>query len=355
MRFVLKDDFLKKLREISKNYKVFVPVKKDYFHLFQELKDDILPDFSFFNTKLSPKSILFPQSERMFEYSLDKDDPDAYILKEAKKDFSPQIIVGIRPCDAHAFQIVKQNFDTPEYKDPWWTKRYSLTTFIGLACNSPRSSCFCLKVGGGPFSEKGLDAIMYDLGEGFLIKDITDKGRDFLDKIGGDEAKKEHLEKAEKLKKEAEEKIKVDLKIEDLLKRPVLSVFESDIWNSVSFPCITCGICTFLCPTCWCFDIQDEVYGKRGDRIRNWDSCMFPIFTLHASGYNPRGEKFRRVRQRFMHKLKYYPERYKKGIQCSGCGRCIMYCPTNMDIRRIINMLAEEKRNESISSLSCKD
>jgi len=263
-------------------------------------------------------------------------------LKEAKKDFPHQAVVGIRPCDAHAFQIVKVNFDNPEYKDPWWTKRFETTVFIGLGCNEPMSTCFCTQVGGGAFSEKGLDAIMYDLGDKFLVKALTDRGKEFVDKIaGGREPEDREIKKAEEIKKNAESRIKTKLDLDQLSKKPVLAVFDAPIWENVSFPCINCGICTYLCPTCWCFDIQDEICRKEGDRIRNWDSCMFPIFTLHGSGHNPRAEKYRRVRQRFMHKLKYYAEKYGNGVQCSGCGRCVRYCPTNVDIREICNIMAK--------------
>ncbi len=335
-----KKEWINSLYQIDE-YKIYVPVKQGYYHFFLPLSEGVSPDFSFFNTRLSPKAIIFPQSERMFEFSLSLDDPEAFILKEAKKEFPLQAIVGIRPCDAYAFLIVKRNFDNPDYKDPWWTKRYQNTTFIGLGCNSPRSTCFCTKVGSGPFAEAGLDVIMYDLGDRFLVKILSDKGEAFLKKIrGGSEAHSEDIEQAEKIKHKAESKIKADICLEELLNKRILQVFEAPIWDEISFPCINCGICTYVCPTCWCFDIQDEVYKGKGDRIRNWDSCMFPIFTLHASGHNPRAEKFRRVRQRFMHKLKYYPERYKDGVQCSGCGRCIMACPTNMDIRGIANKMA---------------
>lgn len=338
-----KEDWLKELHEI-KGDRIFVPVKENYYHIFLPLNAQITPEFSFYNTRLSPKSILYPQSERMFEFSTDSNDPDAYILKEAEKDFSPQAVVGIRPCDAHAFQMVKVNFDNPEYKDPWWTKRYESTTFIGMACNQPRSTCFCTRMGGGPFSEKGLDAIIYELKDSFLIKGITDKGRAFIEAMkGARPAEDREIEQVGSLRKEAEKKIRCDMELDALKQRPILALFDATIWDSISFPCINCGICTYLCPTCWCFDIQDEVYKNKGDRIRNWDSCMFPIFTLHGSGHNPRAEKFRRVRQRFMHKLKYYVEKYGDGVQCSGCGRCVRYCPTNMDIREICNIMARQE------------
>ena len=336
-----KEEWIKALYDVSE-YKIFVPVRENNYHIFAPLEKGTTPDFSFFNTRLSPKAVLFPESERMFEFSLDKKDSDAFILKEVEKDFPKQAIVGIRPCDSHAFLIVKRNFDTAEYKDPWWVKRYENTTFVGLGCNRPRSTCFCKSVGGGPFSEKGLDLLMYDIGDSFLIKIITDKGKEFLEKIGGGiSPKKEDIEEAEKIKEDAERKIEVNVEIDEILKKGILQLFDSDIWDEISFPCINCGICTYLCPTCWCFDIQDETYRNRGYRIRNWDSCMFPIFTLHASGHNPRAEKFRRVRQRFMHKLRYYPEKYKDGVQCSGCGRCIRACPTNVDIREVAKKMAK--------------
>ena len=105
------------------------------------------------------------------------------------------------------------------------------------------------------------------------------------------------------------------------------------------FHASTAGRVRYVCPTCWCFDIQDEVRGKNGKRLRNWDSCMYPLFTLHGSGHNPRGTKLQRVRQRFMHKLKYYVDKYDDGIQCSGCGRCVRLCPVNIDIRRVARLM----------------
>jgi ferredoxin len=128
-----------------------------------------------------------------------------------------------------------------------------------------------------------------------------------------------------------------------------MALYEADFWDDIAFSCINCGTCTYLCPTCWCFDIQDEVHGKHGIRERNWDSCMFPLFTLHGSGHNPRGQKVQRVRQRFMHKLKYYVDKYGDGIQCVGCGRCIQYCPVNIDIRKVCQLM-----NRFGQDASCK-
>jgi ferredoxin len=138
---------------------------------------------------------------------------------------------------------------------------------------------------------------------------------------------------------EAGEKISSAVPTDQLRAKVVNELFEAPFWDRVAFACINCGTCTYLCPTCWCFDIQDEVFGKEGDRIRNWDACMFPLFTLHGSGHNPRENKVQRVRQRFMHKLKYYVDKYEDGVACVGCGRCVQFCPVNIDIRKVFELM----------------
>jgi ferredoxin len=276
----------------------------------------------------------------MFECATDPEDTEANILKEAPKEYPPQAVVGIRPCDAHAFQIVKVNFDNPEYRDPWWIQRFDSTILLGLGCNEPCPTCFCTSAGGGPFDKEGLDALIYDLGDRFLVKGLTERGEEFLGKAeGGIEAEGVALKEAEGLEESAREKITSRVPTDRLGEKVVNDLFDAAFWHDVAFACINCGTCTYLCPTCWCFDIQDEVYGKKNDRIRNWDSCMFPLFTLEGSGHNPRDKKFQRVRQRFMHKLKYYVDKYGNGIQCSGCGRCVRFCPVNIDIRHVAELM----------------
>jgi ferredoxin len=278
----------------------------------------------------------------MFEYTLDEAASEAHVLKEAARDIAAQAIVGLRPCDAYALQLVKINFDNPEYRDPGWTRRYEATTLVGLGCNDPCATSFCTSVGTGPFGEKGLDVLLYDLGENFLSKSLTDKGEELLEKIGeGKPADDAAQKEAESIADSAAKKIASKVATDKLSEKVVNDLFDAAFWDDVAFACINCGTCTYLCPTCWCFDIQDEVLGKEGDRIRNWDACMFPLFTLHGSGHNPRNEKTQRVRQRFMHKLKYYVDKYNNGVACVGCGRCVQFCPVNIDIREVFGLFNE--------------
>jgi len=335
-----KEEWMKALEGVQDAYTLWVPVKDGDFHTFMPLGAGKPPDFDFQNTRLSPKSVIYPQSERLFEYTLDPTDSEANIVKESSKDFSPQAIIGIRPCDVHALTIVKRNFDNPEYRDPWWVQHVESTTLVGLGCNAPCATCFCTAVGGGPFHEDGLDALLFDLGERYLVKGLTDKGEAFLAKMnGGTPGDETILKEAEALSKAASEKLPASPSTDKLKEKGTNDLFNAPFWEEVAFGCLNCGTCTYLCPTCWCFDIQDEVFGTQGDRIRNWDSCMFPLFTLHGSGHNPRDNKVQRVRQRFMHKLKYYVDKYDNGVQCSGCGRCVRYCPVNIDIRNVCELM----------------
>ncbi len=175
----------------------------------------------------------------------------------------------------------------------------------------------------------------------FFAKIISSKGENLLKSAGWDT--ETDAETADNLittmKQKAEDAITTSVSTDQLKDKIINDLFNAPFWEEVAFACTNCGICTYVCPTCWCFDIQDEVYGLWGIRMRNWDSCMFPLFTLHGSGHNPRNTKMQRVRQRFMHKLKYYVDKYDNGIQCVGCGRCVRLCPVNIDIRKVCDLM----------------
>ena len=282
-----------------------------------------------------------PQTEPLFTYSLDEAQEDHHMMKEVRKNTGPRAVIGIRPCDAAAFLLVKRNFDAPQYQDPYWITAYQTMTLVGLACNNPCSTCFCTSAGGGPFDETGLDVLLVDIGESYAARAVTDKGQTWLE-AGGWGASVDVSGNIEALKQSAEAKITSHISTDRLKTTPTTQIYDAPFWDDVAFSCINCGTCTYSCPTCWCFDIQDENRGKSGIRMRNWDSCMFPQFTLHGTGHNPRGAKVQRVRQRFMHKLKYYVEKYDNGIQCVGCGRCIRLCPVNIDIRKVCNLMNDQ-------------
>ncbi len=332
-----KAEWTKGLDALRGSFRLFGPVKEKEYYNFKELATGEAPDLEMQNTRLSAKSLVFPQTETMMDYSLDKDDDEQGICKETPKDYSPRAVLGMRPCDAKAMVLVHMNFDNGDYQDPYWLNLHEATTFVGMACDNPGSTCFCTTAGCGPYHEEGLDLLLNDQGDHYLAKVLTDKGQALTEKADWTaEADGQAIEDG---KAAAEGKITSNIETDRLKALDTLALHGADFWEDVSFSCINCGTCTFVCPTCWCFDIQDEVYGKKGVRMRNWDSCMFPIFTVHTTGHNPRDTKLQRLRQRFMHKLKYFGDKYDKGIMCVGCGRCVQQCPVNIDIRKVSQIM----------------
>lgn len=324
----------------GETYRLTGPVRDKDTYVFKDLEGGQLPDMGYSETKMSPKALLFPRSEVMLTYSTDPNDENCSIMKEASKTYPQRAVIGIRPFDAKAIQLVKLNFDTEEYKDPYWLNAYEACTFVGLAINRPSITDFSTSCGTGPFDETGLDVLVVDSGDGFLAKILSDKGQAWANAAGfNTEAGADAARKIEAMKKEAEDKIVSTVSFDNIAEKSVLDLFDADHWENTAFGCINCGTCTFACPTCWCFDIQDETYGTQGVRIKNWDSCMTGLFTMHGSGHNPREYPYQRTRQRFMHKLKYFMDKYKEGIMCVGCGRCIKQCPANIDIREICNTM----------------
>ncbi|MBW1842507.1 MAG: 4Fe-4S dicluster domain-containing protein [Deltaproteobacteria bacterium] len=342
-----KEKFHVFLGGLKADYRLYGPVKKEGAVCFAPLENVEEVDLVSPNSLLSPKELFLPQSEKMFECSLNPESEDGHILKEVPRDLDTRVVVGIRPCDARALALVDVNFDTPTYGDPWWKQARENTILVGLGCDHPCATCFCASVGGGPFDETGLDVLLVDAGAAFVAKSITEKGKKLLGSIKGyPEASAELQQQAKEIARDAADKVVTRVDTSGLAAMDTESVYEAPFWDDVQFSCIHCGTCTFLCPTCWCFDIQDECCGSKAIRMRNWDSCMFPMFTLHASGHNPRGTRLQRVRQRFMHKLKYYVDKYGDGVACVGCGRCIQHCPVNIDIREVIALMNESAKEK---------
>jgi ferredoxin len=341
---IKKQDLHALLSKLLDHYRVYAPVLHQGITNFQEISAADQVDLSSPNTTLSPKSLMLPQSESMFQFTLMKTGEQAGILREIEKKFSPRVIFAIRPCDAKSFQLLDLNFDTPSYRDPYWIGQRQLTTLVGLGCNQPCSTCFCTSVGSGPFSTDGLDLLLIDTGDEFAIQIRTKKGEELLANTAVETEVSEATANAVLARQESSlHAIGSTVSIENLKQHDVKALFDGNFWDELHFACINCGVCTFTCPTCWCFDIQDEVHKGNGVRLRNWDSCMFPLFTLHGSGHNPRAQKLQRLRQRFMHKLKYFVDKYDSGVACVGCGRCVQQCPVNIDIRHVFRLMNDYK------------
>ena len=284
------------------------------------------------NTTVPPKELLFPQTETLYRFSRENEEPELPAIDEE------MVLLGVRPCDARAMALVEKLFRW-DFDDPYYLKRRELTTLIGLACSEPELNCFCPSVGGSPASTEGLDILMTDLGESYLLEMLTDKGKAIAAEVKDllEEAPADALKQKDKVVEEALAKIKWEVDPEGI-PEALPQLWEDPLWENISAPCLGCGICTYLCPTCYCFDIQDEVEEPAGRRCRMWDSCMFAEYTVHTSGHNPRPSRRERTRNRINHKYSYFVDKFGE-IACVGCGRCSRLCPVNIDLIDILRQV----------------
>jgi ferredoxin len=307
------------------NYDVYLPQKMERFSHFMPLTDDsVLVTHEPHNTRISPKALFLPMTETLVKFTRFGG------YEDAQQVIQPRIIFAIRPCDAQAVQLLDTSFIQEAYTDPLWQERREKTITVGLGCHEPCHNGFCTTVGYGPFNRAGLDVLLTDLGEVFHVETLTEKGRSLF--LSLSEADSQVTEVALRVQKMAFDRMNIAFETETL-KAKLEQNFNSDYWETVSQSCLGCGVCTFLCPTCFCFDIVDET--QRRERVRNWDTCMFRTYSLEASGHNPRPSKVERTRQRLSHKFVYWLDQVNQ-IGCTGCGRCVRYCPVGLDIRAML-------------------
>jgi len=223
------------------------------------------------------------------------------------------------------------------YEDPYFLPRRRNTLLVGLGCIRPYDSCFCTSLGSDPFDAANVDLMFSDIGDNYLIEAVTEAGKQLIAKTNGlEEATEADNAQAKEVKEASSRKITRKIITKDIDEK-LLACFENkDHWEKVAAKCISCGVCTLLCPTCYCFDINDEMVKKQGTRFRSWDSCGFPIYTKMPM--ENREEKWRRVRQKVCHKYEFYPMNFGV-IACTGCGRCIRLCPVNWDITQTLASL----------------
>ncbi|UCE73254.1 MAG: 4Fe-4S dicluster domain-containing protein [Methanomassiliicoccales archaeon] len=337
---VLKKEKLSEWSNELSGYKLIAPSKEDDVVIFKETANLNMASLDYANSVKPPKEVFFPQTQELFRF---EKTPEVKV-SEGKKQTEKVLLFGVRPCDARSLLILDKLFYW-DSEDPFYRQARDNTVIVGLACTSPHHNCYCTSVGGKPYSNEGLDVLMTDLGDRFFVEVITKKGEEvirrpnelFLTATSEDKTLRDEIwEKAE-----SEITKHVDVEgVHDKLGE----LFDSQYWEKKAQTCVGCGICSFLCPTCHCFDITDEDCGTCGRRIRTWDTCMIPEYTVHASGYNPRPGKKNRLKNRVFHKFRYFPDRFDV-IACVGCGRCISKCPVGIDI---VETLKEVKEQEEV-------
>ncbi|MBQ8291677.1 MAG: 4Fe-4S dicluster domain-containing protein [Clostridia bacterium] len=326
--------------KINESMGLFIPVKKAgevNYAVWGEGKEVSLETLK---TVKSPKNAFFPQTETMMKFKTEGKNIE---VVDVRKDYVEEgklfVLFGVKACDYKAIEVLDKVF-LAEPVDTYYKARKDAMTVVTLACSRPEESCFCGVFGIDATAPEG-DVTTW-LDEAYLYWQAnTEKGEKLTALVK--DLFEEGGEKEVAAQKEATKAILAKLPYAALnLNRfkpeNLNDLFDDPAWESLSEACLGCGTCTFVCPTCQCFDIRDFKTHEGIMRYRCWDSCMYSDFTLMAHG-NSRTTQMQRFRQRFMHKLVYYPSQNNGLYSCVGCGRCVNKCPQRLNIVKVIKTL----------------
>ena len=285
------------------------------------------------NTTRSPKDFFFPQTENLMEFRTEGKKIEIIDTREESEDF---VIFGVRACDVKSFEILDNVF-LKEPVDSYYASRREHGIIVSLACSRPSETCFCKSFGIDCTAPEG-DVSMWKTEDALCLQANTEKGEKLIAAIG--ELTEESGNDAVAAQQEKTKRIYAKLPLANLSPDAfggdkTAAYFDSPEWKKLSQSCLGCGTCTFVCPTCQCYDIKDFKTADGVVRFRCWDSCMYSDFTKMSAG-QPRLTQTERFRQRFMHKLVYYPANNDGLYSCVGCGRCLSKCPISMNIVKVM-------------------
>ena len=339
---IVKENLSALFQSIAENQELYLPVEVSGQVNFKAWTQDTKVSLETLKTVKSPKDAFFPQSENL--YTVQRDGKKLSIRPEALKEQN-FVVFGMKACDIQGVKVLDNVF-LSDPVDSFYAARREHGTIVAMACHEPEESCFC-KVFGIDCAEPVADVATWMVDGELYWKALTDKGEaltkaveSLMTEADGTDAEKLKTEKAA-IRASVEKLPYSDLSLEGWNKDALTEKFDSPVWEELYKPCLACGTCTFVCPTCQCYDIKDYDTGHGVQRYRCWDSCMYSDFTMMAHGNN-RTSQMQRFRQRFMHKLVYYPANNNGMYSCVGCGRCVEKCPASLNIVKVIKAFEKQ-------------
>ena len=335
MKQIKLDSIQSLFKALSATRTLYLPVDTNGGADFQKYEEGTLWSGAL-NTNRSAKDFFFPQTENMVDFKVEGKTIEIIEPTRPDEDF---VVFGVRACDARSFELLDKVFLTDPV-DSYYKNRREHGVIVTVCCNKPTETCFCTNFGIDPTAPGG-DVACWQDSENLYLQANTKAGEDLLGAVA--DLLTDADDTAADGVKEATKGVLAKLPVQNLdlsafTEENLLNLFGSEQWKTLSEACLGCGTCTFVCPTCQCYDIKDFDTGHGIKRFRCWDSCMYSEFTRCAHG-NPRLSQVERFRQRFMHKLVYFPANNNGDFSCVGCGRCLAKCPISMNIVKVIKAL----------------
>lgn len=322
--------------QIAAKQDLFLPLNQANQTNFGLWNAEAKVDLETLHTVTSPKDSFFPQVEKLLAFKYDQGNLS---INAAELCNQPFVLMGVKACDLRSFELLDMIF-LSEPVDQFYKARREAATIVALACAEPEDTCFCTTFD-VQAQTPGADVDTYVIGDELYWVANTDKGQalttqvsSLLQSADAETVKAEQARIAAELTALPLAKLNLPAFAGEALK----DIFESKVWEKMYAPCLGCGTCTYICPTCHCYDVKDFDTNYEVERYRCWDSCMYSDFTNMAHG-NPRTSRLERYRQRYMHKLTYFPRNNEGNYACVGCGRCLVKCPVNMNIVKVIRAL----------------
>ncbi|MBR5782864.1 MAG: 4Fe-4S dicluster domain-containing protein [Clostridia bacterium] len=334
---------MKLVKDLSALYEAIAAVQELYLPVENKGRVDFKlyeaganVDIKTLKTVRSAKDFFFTQTETLMGFKVEGKNIE---VEDLRPEVRPFVAFGVRGCDARSFEVLDKVF-LVDPVDTVYEARRKAGTVVTLACGRPEETCFCTNFGITPEAPAG-DVTTWLTEEGLYWQANTDKGEALTAAIAA--VFTEGDGKAVEEQKKAISDIIAKLPLANLDMTHLEGVKEETfwghpVWKDISETCLACGTCTYVCPTCQCYDVRDFDCGNGIERFRCWDSCMYSDFTRMAHGNN-RNTQDQRCRQRYLHKLVYFPRRNEGMFGCVGCGRCVAKCPSKLNIVKVIKAL----------------
>ncbi|MDP2181472.1 MAG: 4Fe-4S dicluster domain-containing protein [Actinomycetota bacterium] len=320
------------VRGLSQRYEVIGPVAKGARFVFGPIEDPADLRLDYDTTLLPPKKLFFPPEDQMMRFRVaDNEVVDDEVYA------APRVVFGLHPCDINGL-LLMDNVFLSDYEDPYYKARRENTLLVGVSC-MPSDTCFC-NAWDTDEVHWGFDIFLTDLGDRYFVSVRSVQGAELLDEfVDTCDVTESDTADFQRVTREFKAAFTDEL---DTTQLPLLldAKFNDPLWDELGDRCLSCGACSMVCPTCYCFDVIDrlEADRKTGVRVRKWDSCQFTEFAAVAHGQNFRESRSSRVKYRYYHKQWGYLSKFER-VLCVGCGRCQRACLAGISPREVVRAL----------------